>query len=270
MKKILVPTDFSDNANNALRYAVNIANYFQAEVHLLHVYQVRSTTGAFKPVREYIKENAERDLSETIRQFKNSIIDRTVLQGRAIEGNILGVINSIAKHEKMDLIVMGTQGASGLKEIFLGSKTSEVMKHSAIPLLAIPNNFKYRSIKEIILPVDSGMVADSDVLAPLLELAKVYKSNIKVMHLETGKIMAGFDPDIDISLGKIPHSFHKFSGSNEVKKVIDIFVEEENADLLCMIRRTRGFWQNLFYRSVTSKEIFDSRVPLLILHTPIL
>ncbi len=267
MKKILVPTDFSEHANNALRYAVNIGNYFDAEVHVLHVYDSISTTGAYDEAREFIKENAERDLSDNIRSFKTSIHGRTILEARAIDGNVIDVICSIAKHEKMDMIVMGTQGASGLKEIFLGSNTYQVMKKTEVPLLAIPNKFKYRAIKNILLTVDDGIVADSDVLNPLIELSKAYRSKIKIMHLETEKVVVGFDPGIDIKLGDIPHSFHRVFGSNDINGVINLYVEEEHSDMLCMIRRKRGFWERFFHKSVTTKEIFDSPVPLLILHS---
>ncbi|MFK8006304.1 MAG: universal stress protein [Saprospiraceae bacterium] len=269
MKKILVPTDFSDNADNALRYAINIGNYFEAEIQLLHTYDVKSTTGSFKSVREYIKEDVERDLSDNLRKFKTSILGRTKLQGRGIEGNPIDVICSLATHEKFDLIVMGTQGANGLKGIFLGSNTSGVMKKTTTPLLAVPNNFKYRPIKDIIFPVDSGIIADEDVLKIFLEIATAYKSKIKVVHLETEKVVAGYDPGIEYFLKRIPHSFHRISGSRAVNEVINDFVYENNSDMLCMIRRERHFWENLFHKSVTTKEIFDSPVPLLILHSQV-
>jgi len=267
MKKILVPTDFSDNANNALRYAINIGNYFEAEIHLIHIYEVMSKPDFLESNREYIRENSERDVSDTIRKFKKLLFGKTKLRGQGIEGNPIEVICSFAKNKNFDLIVMGTQGASGLKKIFLGSKTFGVMKKTNTPLLAVPNDFKYRAIKNIIFPVDSGIVADSDVLEPLLEISKSYKSNIKVIHLATEKVVTGFDPGIDYMLKEIPHSFHRMSGSKDINGVINDFVWEENSDMLCMIRRERSFWENIFHQSVTTKEIFNSPVPLLILQT---
>ncbi len=265
MKKILVPTDFSEHANNALRYAINIGNYFEAEIELLHVYEMATIIGSATLVREYLKEDAERDLADNIRSFKELVFGKTILKGRAIDGGAVDTICSLANNEDFDMIVMGTQGASGLKEIFLGSKTSGVMKQTHIPILAIPNNFTYRPIKDITFAVDSGIVAEDEVLKPLLELAKAYKSHIKVLHLEKEKMVVGYDPGIDFSLGDIPHTFHRISGSNDVNGVINLFVFEENSDMLCMIRRDRGFWSNLFHQSVTAKEVFDSPVPLLIL-----
>lgn len=269
MKKILVPTDFSDNANNALRYAINIANYFGADVHVLHVFDSISTTGGFTDVREHIKENAERDLSDNLRKFKDSLLGLTKLEGRAIDGNVRNVICSIAKYEKMDLVVMGTQGASGLKEVFIGSNTSAVMKEIENPLLVIPNNYNYHSIKDITLPVDCGIVADSDILNPLIKIAQAYKAKIKVMHLETEEMIVGIDPGIDISLKGIDHSFHKIVGAHDINNTINVFVFEGQSDMLCMIRRKRSFWENLFHKSITMKEVFDSPVPLLILHSEI-
>ncbi|MFK7773121.1 MAG: universal stress protein [Saprospiraceae bacterium] len=269
MKKILIPTDFSKYANNALRYAINIGNYFEAEIELLHVYEMKTLIGSATVVREYLKEDAERDLADNIRSFKDLIFGKTILKGRAIDGNPIETICSIANNEDFDMIVMGTQGASGLKEIFLGSKTSGVMKQTHTSILAIPNSFTYRPIKDITFAVDSGIVADDKVLQPLLELSKAYKSNVNILHLDKEKMVVGYDPGIGISLGDIPHSFHRISGSNDVNGMINLFVHEENSDMLCMIRRERGFWSNLFHQSVTMKEVFDSPVPLLILRDTI-
>ncbi|MFT6321345.1 MAG: nucleotide-binding universal stress UspA family protein [Granulosicoccus sp.] len=265
MKRILVPTDFSEHANNALRYAINIGNYFEAEIELLHIYEMKAIIGSTILIREYLKEAADRDLADNIRSFKDLIFGKTILHGRALDGNPIDAICSIANNEDFDMIVMGTQGASGLKEIFLGSKTSGVMQQTRRPILAIPNSFTYRPIKDVTFAVDSGIVADDEVLHPLLELAKGYKSNIKILHLDKEKMVVGYDPGIGISLGSIPHSFHRISGANDVNGMINLFVFEENSDLLCMIRRERDFWSNLFHRSVTTKEVFDSPVPLLIL-----
>lgn len=267
MRKILVPTDFSKNADHALQYAINIANHFESEIHLLNVYEVsNNTTGSFSSVEEYIRENAERQLSKTISSVKNAILRKTILKGRAIKGNPIYSICGIANIEKFDLIVMGTQGASGLKEIFLGSKTAGVMKKTTVPLLVIPNEFKYRPIKEIVFPVDSGIVADSFILTPLLQLVKAYKSKVKVLHLKTEKVLVGYDPGIEYFLEGIPHSFHTIAGSNDVNGVINLFVFEHDADMICLIRRDRGFFEKIFHRSVTSKEVFHCRMPLLILH----
>ena len=86
MKKILVPTDFSEHANNALRYAINIGNYFEAEIELLHVYEMHSIISSTTLVREYLKEDAERDLSDNIRSFKDLVFGKTILKGRSIDG----------------------------------------------------------------------------------------------------------------------------------------------------------------------------------------
>jgi nucleotide-binding universal stress UspA family protein len=265
MKKILVPTDFSEHANNALRYAINIGNYFEAEIELLHIYEMKTIIGSTTFIREYLKEDAERSLADNIRSFKNLIFGKTILHGRAFDGNLIDAICSIANNEDFDMVVMGTQGASGLKEIFFGSDTSAVMQQIRIPILAIPNSFAYRPIKDVTFAVDSGIVADDEVFHPLLKLVKAYKSNIEILHLDKEKMVVGYDPEIGISLGSIPHSFHRISRANDVNGIINLFVFEENSDLLCMIRRERDFWSNLFHRSVTTREVFDSPVPLLIL-----
>lgn len=269
MKKILVPTDFSKNANNALRYAINIANYFDAAIALVHIYEVRSTTGSFTSIERFMREDAEKELGKLVNETEPKLLRKTSLRARAINGYVVDSLCNIAQTEKMDLIVMGTQGATGLKEIFLGSITEGVMNKTTVPMLAIPNNYSYRPLKNMLFAVDSGIVADADVIKPLTKLAKAYQARVNVFHLETETEteIVGVDPGIPYSLKGIKHSFESEALSLDINLVINNKVEREKMDLICMIRRARGFWENLFHRSVTQKEIFNSPVPLLILHS---
>ncbi len=265
MKRILVPTDFSGNAENALNYAINIANHFESEVHLIHTYEVPSSTGMLVSVKNYILDDAEQELAKLAKKYQPQLLHKTSLHTEAVEGYTIDRILRYANGFKADLIVMGTKGASGLKELFIGSNTTGVINRSEMPVLAVPAGFNFQQIKEITFALDTEILSTSDVIDPLITLAKIYGAHISVLHVDKVKEAAGIDAGADIYLSDLNHSYHLVS-DEKINRGINRFVVKSNADLLCMVHRKRGFLGDLFHKSVTSKEAFDSPVPLLVLH----
>ncbi len=267
MKNIVVPTDFSPNANNALQYAINIANHFDSTIHLVHAFEVISSTGTLVSVRKYLLDDAKGGLEKTKQAVENSLFHHTTLTIKALEGSTIEMIGAYAKRVDADLIVMGTQGASGLKEVFLGSNASGVVQRSTIPVLVVPSGHSYRPFKRIVLAVDEEVVADDSPLIPLKNLAKEYKSRIEILHVDRSNPMEAIDCGIGETLGRIPHQTYSVRHNN-VNEGINYFIDEVGADLLCMLRRERSFWERLFHRSAIRKETFSSPVPLLVLPIP--
>lgn len=266
MKHIIVPSDFSNNANNALNYAVNIANHFEAcTLHLIHAYEVSGATGMMGAVKTFINSQTEQALSNIVKDIKSSLFHGTALVAKAIEGEPIDLIVKYAEHLKADYIIMGTQGASSLKEVFMGTNTLGVIKNSSIPVLAIPSEHKYEPIKNIVLAIDSNVVSTSGVVKPMTILAKEYQSKVNVLHVGKEKESATIDAGVDINLSELQHSFH-FVQDKKIDKGINDFVEKEQAHLLCVIRRKRDFLSHFFHVSITQKEVFHSKIPLMILH----
>ena len=160
---------------------------------------------------------------------------------------------------------MGTQGASGLKEIFMGSMTVGVINKSEVPVLAIPSGYPYQPLKEITLAIDSEILRTSDVVDPLINLANTYSAHISILHVDKTKKVVGVDAGVDIYLSDVNHSYHLIKDYN-INDGIDRFVLKSDSNLLCMVHRKRGFLDKLFHKSVTDKEAFNSPVPLLALH----
>lgn len=167
--------------------------------------------------------------------------------------------------DKYDLVVMGTQGASKFKDIFLGSTTNGVCKATETPVLAIPGNARYRPIKKIVLAVDDYEVTGKKVVQPLIDLAKLHTADIKIFHTELGQADLGVDPILGMYLAGQPYSYHYAPVSLKINDSIRDFVLAEKADMLCLIGRKRAWINELFHRSVTKREVFQTEVPLLIL-----
>lgn len=262
MKKLLVPTDFSDNANNALAYAIYLANIFGSEITLLNTYKVYTATGSLTSVERYIKEDSERGLQTIVDRYSDQLTGGATIVTKILKGDTVGSIARTAE-QGYDLIIMGTQGASGLAEIFIGSTTNGVIKNTKTPVLAVPEKFAYRPIENIVMAVDEEETFDEHLLLPLVAIAKQSGAMLRLYHKDVGN--DGMNTAVDKFLEGIERTYHYELDSDNVNESINRFVKEQNADLLCMIRRQRSFIENIFHDSVTTNEVFNSPVPLLIL-----
>jgi hypothetical protein len=166
---------------------------------------------------------------------------------------------------------MGTQGASGLEKVFIGSVTGGVMRQTNIPLLAIPEGYRYQPVKTIVLALASLQISQPEVLiAPLKTLAAKFKASVRVYHHDqTQNDIPDEVVDVVELLQGIPVSITFDQDDDQINENISEFVSSSGADLLCMVRRKHnriGFFERLFKESVTLTQVFHCEVPLLILH----
>ena len=269
MKKILVPTDFSKNADNALLYAIQLANQFEAEIEILHAYNAIANTGSLMNILEYVRENAERDLRRTIKKFSEHLNYGAKLSGRVIQSNPIDAIIGAGRSKDLDLIIMGTQGASGIKGMVFGSTTETVMQQVNAPLLAIPVDYSYQKPKQIALSIDAQEVQeDRATFQPLLEILDAFSARLSIVHVMSENNYTDFDQDI-IKLVKekhISHFCYKLDGrKTNINQLLNEFTNAYPTQMICMVRREKGFWNRLFLKSITSQEMFNAPVPLLIL-----
>jgi nucleotide-binding universal stress UspA family protein len=191
MKKILVPTDFSPNAEKAFRFAVNLALKNDGGVVLYHVNI---------PIQGKYIDNEEKLRMYNIQMNKNALkrlqrlkkkiagascpfaIETLVGQAPLID-NILG----FAEHHEIDLIVMGTQGASGLKKVIIGSEASRIAQESDIPVLLVPEKFEWKEPEQIVFATNINL-SEKNAICLSIELANLYNAGITVVHLYEPKI----------------------------------------------------------------------------------
>lgn len=264
MKKILLPTDFSENANNALAYAVDLANSFGSAITLVHAYQVYSTAGSFVSVESFMQEDAARELLKIVKDLEPKLKNGSTIDTKIIKGSTVDVITNVAEKQGFDAIVMGTQGASGLEEIFIGSTANGVIKNTDTPVLVIPSGFIYRPIQTIVLAVDEEEDFNAKILAPLVKIAQKNAALLRIYHKDIAH--DGLNTTVDRYLDGLERTYHYELDTDNINEGINQFVREHKADLLCMIRRKRSFLEQVFHESVTTSTVFDSPVPLLILH----
>ncbi len=263
MNRILVPVDFSDTSLNALDYATNLFGGGAIEVTLLHTYELSANVFRMKSMDRILRSDAEKEMKALRKRMQEKYPDIPV-QTKIVKSHAVSAITSMGNSGTYDFIVMGTKGASGLKEVFIGSVAGGVISRTKAPVLVVPGNFNYRPLQEIAFAISGAPISNDKVVDPLRKLVKLHSCKVNVLHVSEGKKL-----DIDKTLGTFedlnPTLTYAF-GAGNVNEQLNEYLKKESPGLLCLIRGNKGFFSRLFEESVTMKQTFNSSIPLLILH----
>lgn len=265
IKKILVPTDFSDFSKRAAQFAIRLGQSLDCHITLYHLFQVQGATGSFVSLRKIIESDAHSDMEKMKEELFQDLGDKTTLEGVVIESDTVKAIVGKAKKENYDLIVMGTQGASGLGEVFLGSVAASVLRQTETPLLAIPQSATFQSFKNIVLALDDEGIKEYGNFDLLYTLLDHFKSKLNVVHVDTGSGDLELASQIDYFFKDIDYNYTCILDSENTSESVHRFTKTREADLLCMLHRKRSLLQRLFTASHTKAEVFHTQVPLLVL-----
>jgi nucleotide-binding universal stress UspA family protein len=263
MNRILVPVDFSDTSFHALIYATKFFAGSDLEITLLHTYDVNSSAFRMKSIDHFLEDDAQREMETLIRKMQEEA-PGVELKTKIIKSDAIPTITSLGDSGNYDFIVMGTKGASGLKEVFMGSVAGGVISRTKAPVLVVPDGYAYRPLHEVAFAIGNIPLSDASVVAPLRKLVKMHACKVNVLHISDEE-----EPDLSEVLDTIsdlnPSITYAF-GTGDVNERLNEYLEEEGTELLCLIRSKKGFFNRLFGESVTLKQTFSSSVPLLILH----
>lgn len=277
MKTLLVPTDFSKNAGNALDYAVSIAKKDKCKIVLLHVYNPLISPPSFDiPVQYYADafESIQKEAYTKLTKLKNKIaktakveIEIVVKEGLAVE-----TIIDVAKKKRAYLVIMGTKGASGLTKVVIGSNTAKVIEKIKCPVIAVPEKAKFDGMRQIAYATQYHS-SDMPALKRLTELSKVFKPTINLVHIADGAYSIETEQDY---MEKFKDKVKK---ATKVKSIVPAVIEgksieneleqyfkKNKIDLLVISTKHRNFIEKLFGKSITKTLIFHSKVPLLVFH----
>ncbi len=278
MKKILITTDFSDNAWNAIFTALKIYTDVECHFYLLHAFEpspvnmmgskTQQRLGViYDSLSKYSVKELEEMLSYLKINHKNAKHQFTTLSK---PGNLEDAVESVLNENDIDMLIMGTQGATGAKEVFLGSNTVKVLNLiKSIPILVVPTGFNFQSLKSILFATDFSASYTKNLFDLIIELSKLWSANIEIVHVaiefnlndyqEAHKEvlkerLAGFD----IKFKNIPFEIN-------ISKSIDLYAEEKNSSFLTILRHQHTFWENVIGEPVVKKIAFHSKIPVLFL-----
>ncbi|MBN8853735.1 MAG: hypothetical protein BGO55_11570 [Sphingobacteriales bacterium 50-39] len=279
MRKIVVPTDFSNNAMLAAIYAAGIAAKFGATIYVLHAMDA-ATDPILEPVALDTKflENYTREEFDRLRFVRNRIIEENPqlkIELRLTKGMAADAILSFSQKEQADLIVMGAHGSGALKEFFIGSVTSDIIARSKVPVTAVPPEYQFREPGALLLATKK-FEEGKGPLSGLIELAEIFKAPVHVVSfIDEGEGQAGQYLDVTWHLNHylefLQRSFpnvtfliHLLEG-NDLQESIDEYCRQQNVDLVAVLSHPRSLIDKLCRRNNSRRTVFHSHVPVLVL-----
>ena len=271
MKKILVPCDFSDSAVQAFKFAVEVANQSKGEVLLLNVVELPVIhENIMMPTFSYegtfldeMKQQVDKDFAKMISKWaKEGPKVSTFIQ----YGAPTPTISQFAKDKKADLIIMGTKGASGLKEFFVGSNTEKIVRWSPVPVMAIKKSVKASSIKNIVFPTTLGD-GEEELTMKVKALQAFFKAKLHVLNVNTP---ANFRPDVDTRQQMKDfakrfmlkdYTLNVYNDLNEERGVAN-FIKEVNGDMVAMATHGRKGLNHLMGGSIAEDVVNHIECPI--------
>ncbi|TDT40481.1 nucleotide-binding universal stress UspA family protein [Maribacter spongiicola] len=277
-KRILIPTDFSKNALNAIRYTIDLYAKLNCDFYLLNVFSFEKyTTNSLNIPEEgsaefeQAKQDSEKNFVKLIDTLALHIDNPKHNYYTVSSSNFLSeAIKKLIAEKDIDLVAMGTKGATGLKGVLFGSNTVMAMeKIRECPVLAIPEHVSFMSPKEIVFPTDFKDAYKRSEFRYLIELAKMHNAEIAILHLEKNKELTETQLSnkklLSSILSETAHQFHSLTEKN-LGKGIQTFIESRESDMVSFINRKHFFFGNVFSRPLIKEIGYDSDVPILALH----
>lgn len=279
MKKILVPTDFSACANNALNVAVQIARFLQWNIVLVHT--IESDAGMYMDYMGVQKDQEEQLLEEARQKLK--LLQEAIRETEAVAveaqlktGSVKDNILSSVKDTNADLVVMGTMGtAGGAGEKLWGTKTAAITGSSAVPVIAVPYSYAWNEPHDIIFATNH-FEKDAALINPVFDIARLFKSNIHVVVFTDEDSSSGSDfVDHSRNLDDYKYFLTKtypeqniitahISGSR-FEETLQQYIKDHNIEMVAMVSQQRGFLSRLVQPSATRSMAYHTTVPLLII-----
>lgn len=275
IKNILIPTDFSETATLAVAHGVNMARLFNAKIYLLHsVETTMYTAGVGEPVMmvdlDSIYKNATTQLNKEAEQIKSEYhadVTTIIASGRPATA----IMDAVKEHH-IDIIIMGTHGASGFEELFMGSNAHKVVNVATCPVITIRLTTKTIGFSNIILPIGSYFYSRQKV-NNAIELAKVYNSTVHILGLlETNDKEE--DDKFAIKIESVEHAL-QHAGVKYTKKIIRAnnpaveamkLSEEIGADLILIMTEHESDLTGMFMGPSAKQIVNHSKIPVMSIH----
>lgn len=274
MKTLIVPTDFSPAATNAMNYAADMALQIHASILLLHVYQIPVAVTDVPLVLvsvDDLKEQAEAKL-ENLKSDLEHITSGTVkVYTDTILGNTIDELENVCKKINPFAVVMGAVGYTGVERVLFGSTTLSAIKHITAPVICVPKGKEYGTgIQKIGLVCDFREVVQTTPFEPIKNFIKEFDAELHVLNVDhKNRNFRADTPEqsllFDTAFQEVNPHYH-FIDNADIEDGINDFAETNNLDLIITIPKKHKLLDGLFKASSTKQLVFESHVPVMCVH----
>lgn len=278
LRKIIHPTDFSENASKAFDFAIALSKLFDAELILLHVGELPTIMNSSSSLASFteMEEGKRASIIEQLKQYTTDKFKDTgssskiQFEAKLSSSTIKGIVESI-NESNAEMVVIGTKGQSKLKEVIMGSTTKGLMSKSSCPVLAIPGKALYKEIKQIVYATDFNR-NDIAALKRLVSFAQVFNAKIDVLHIFNGDpIKNSENTTFQLQLieqVKYAHLKYETRVSDNVPETLSGYLQYIKADLLVMFEKENtGIINVLFHKDIVKQFAIHTIIPLMSFNT---
>jgi nucleotide-binding universal stress UspA family protein len=260
MTTIIVPTDLSQVADNAARYAAQmIKGVYEVNFILYHVYENEEDKQSAEVLLNKLKEEL---------QGRHMIKVQTLMEENR---DFIGSLEKLARHNTASLIVMGITGKSRFEQVLMGSNTLKVIEKNVCPVLVIPAAAQYFEIKNVCLLSDFKDVEGSIPEVPIKNVLNLFRPALHIVNVNsehyvslTAEFMAERGRLLEMFQGYKPEFY--FIGTFDLVETVQTFVADKNIDMLITVPRNHSLFGNLFKTSKTKQLVYESTIPILAAH----
>jgi len=278
MKRILVPVDFSNNSYSALFYATRLFQDQVCQFYILNTFEVNTpilTSRLHTNKGELLFQKLSKESKEKLQEVKHRIIrDSEDLQHTfdtiSVSKDLLGTINKTIDKKNIDLVVIGTKGATGAKEIFIGSNTVKVIqKIKKCSVLTVPDQYEFKKTIEIAFPSGFKRSFKETEIKPLSNIAALFSSNIRIFHIHEEEKLDSIQQYNYHMLKKYLEDFetsiHWISKPSKKSVLINDFIEKMKINMLVMVNYKHSLIEEFTNEPVIKNIGFHPIVPFLII-----
>ena len=278
MKHILIPTDFSDNAWNALVYGISFFKKTHCTFHIVHINAINTNSSGEAAMyvspdlleKTILAESREK-LKVLIKKVERLPLNtKHYFKTQAIYGFLTDQLKDQVKEKNIELIIMATKGSSGLKAVSIGSNTGNVITKVPCTIMAVPESATYESVKEIGFPSDLNLAYEIKVLDTIKDIILLKKSALRLLYISSK------GEELNTNQIKIKNllldyfketecTFHEVTGK-KIDESVQCFTESRNLDMLIMVAKNLNFLESILFRPTVERISYHTKVPFLVIH----
>jgi nucleotide-binding universal stress UspA family protein len=259
MKTIVVATDFSAPAENAMLYAGQLADTINASVLLFHAYQIPVGMNVIPVLMistDELKANAEAGLTRAKELLEKNFASLNV-QTESRLGDVVDELNDVCEKIKPLLIVAGKHGASGVQELLFGSTSLSVIRHTTYPVIVVPDGFHNNKLKNAALAIDA--LVENVCVQKIKTVVAEIKTSLHIIHVKQQKSAS---LQVDKLVSELNSNYSTIY-SHEFVNGIESYIQNNNIDLLIILPRKHNLMERLFFKTHTKELLKKISIPVM-------
>jgi nucleotide-binding universal stress UspA family protein len=272
----LLPTDFSKNSISAINYAVELFKNEACEFYVINIQKASSfvsddlmTMSSSATIYNTLIDAAKKSIKNVIDKVETRFNNKLHNFYSVVDyDNFIDGINQICKARDIDLIVMGTKGATGAEKVLFGSNTVRVMQRCSTPVLAIPDQCEFKGMDKLAFTSNYSSIYETVDIEALLGITKLFNSKLDILHLTNDKGLTQDQENnkafLDASFNEVNHEFIDLNKADMFKTVQD-YIQQKDIKMLAMMSRKHSFLERLFTTHLVETFAFKIDIPFLVM-----